>query len=101
SITPLRLSFFAPLDKVSEEPIMCYSLGKPHGQEACLLIRLVYQPPPIRQEQTMGRSHPSTPAQQAQWVSQLLAHDGLYGIVSQIARASGVSRQTLYRWKAR
>lgn len=48
----------------------------------------------------MGRKHPSTPAQQTQWVSQLLAHDGQYGIVSQTARESGLSRQTLYRWKA-
>jgi transposase-like protein len=49
----------------------------------------------------MGRRHPSTPAQQAQWASQLLAHQGQYGIVSQIAREGRVSRQTLYRWKAK
>lgn len=48
----------------------------------------------------MGRRHPSTPVQQAQWASQLLANQGHYGLVSQIAREGGVSRQTLYRWKA-
>lgn len=48
----------------------------------------------------MGRKHPSTPAQQTQWVSQLLANEGHYGLVSQIARQGGLSRQTLYRWKA-
>lgn len=48
----------------------------------------------------MVRTHPSTPAQRAQWVSQLITHDGEYGVVTALSRRSGVSRQTLYTWKA-
>lgn len=46
----------------------------------------------------MVRSHPSTPQQRAQWVSQMLAHQGHYGFVTQLSRETGVSRQTLYSW---
>jgi len=46
----------------------------------------------------MVRSHPSTPQQRAQWVSQMLAQQGHYGLVTQLSRQAGVSRQTLYTW---
>ena len=46
----------------------------------------------------MGHAHPSTPDQRAQWVGQMLAHEGDYGFVTQLSRMSGVSRQTLYTW---
>ena len=46
----------------------------------------------------MVRSHPSTPEQRAQWVSQMLAHQGHYGLVTHLSRQIGVSRQTLYTW---
>ncbi len=48
----------------------------------------------------MVQRHPSTPAQRTQWVSQMIAHAGEYGRVSALSRASGVSRQTLYAWRA-
>jgi hypothetical protein len=48
----------------------------------------------------MGQSHPSTPAQRVQWASQLIAHEGEYGVVTTLSRLSGVSRPTLYAWKA-
>lgn len=44
----------------------------------------------------MGHRHASTPAQRAQWVSQMIAHAGEYGVVTALSRAAGVSRQTLY-----
>ncbi len=49
----------------------------------------------------MVYTHASTISQRAQWVSALLAHEGRYGEVSQMSRSSGVSRQTLYAWKAK
>lgn len=49
----------------------------------------------------MGQPHASTPAQRAQWASQMLAHDHEYGFVSSLSRDIQVSRQTLHRWKAR
>ena len=49
----------------------------------------------------MGHAHPSTPAQRLQWTSQLLAHAGEYGVVAALSRATGVSRPTLYAWRAR
>lgn len=45
--------------------------------------------------------HASTPAERAQWVSQLIAGSGVYGVVSALSRSAQVSRQTLYEWKAR
>jgi transposase-like protein len=48
----------------------------------------------------MGRTHPSTPAERVQWVSHMLAHSGEYGLITQLARTLGVSRPTLYAWKA-
>lgn len=48
----------------------------------------------------MVRTHPSTPEQRAQWTAMLLAHQGEYGIVTHLSRQIGVSRQTLYAWRA-
>jgi hypothetical protein len=48
----------------------------------------------------MGHSHPSTPEQRVQWASHMLAHQGQYGLVTQLSRALNVSRPTLYAWKA-
>ena len=48
----------------------------------------------------MGQRHPSTAAQRAGWVSQLIAHAGEYGLVTQLSRSSGVSRQSLSAWRA-
>jgi hypothetical protein len=49
----------------------------------------------------MVHIHSSTVNQRVQWVSALLAHEGTYGEVSQMSRSSGLSRQTLYCWKAK
>jgi len=49
----------------------------------------------------MGQAHPSTPEQRAQWASQMLAHDHEYGMMSHLSATIGVSRPTLYAWKAR
>src|SRR5262245_56045815 len=49
-------------------------------------------------EEPMVRSHPSTPQQRAQWVSQMLAQQGHYGFVTRLSQQIGVSRQTLYTW---
>src|SRR5258707_11648471 len=51
-------------------------------------------------EEPMIHAHSSTPSQRVHWVSHLLAHSGSYGEVSQLSQMIGVSRQTLYRWKA-
>ena len=48
----------------------------------------------------MIHAHSSTPSQRVHWVSHLLAHSGSYGEVSHLSQMIGVSRQTLYRWKA-
>lgn len=45
------------------------------------------------------RPHPSTPTERVVWISYLLAHEGEYGVVSALARAIGVSRQSLTRWR--
>lgn len=49
----------------------------------------------------MGQTHPSTPEQRAQWAIQMLAHDHEYGMISHLSTTLGVSRPTLYAWKAR
>jgi hypothetical protein len=49
----------------------------------------------------MVQSHPSTPAQRVQSASQMLAHAHEYGFVTRLSREIGVSRPTLYAWKAR
>lgn len=48
----------------------------------------------------MGQPHPSTPAQRLQCASYLLAHAGEYGVVTALSRALGVTRPTLYAWRA-
>src|SRR6266566_7933993 len=47
----------------------------------------------------MVHGHSNTVSQQVQAVSDLLAHEGRYGVVSQLSRSQQVSRQTLYSWK--
>lgn len=49
----------------------------------------------------MDYTHSSTASQRVCWISDLLAHEGSYGVISQMSRNSGVSRQTLYGWKAK
>ena len=49
----------------------------------------------------MIQAHSSTAEQKAQWVSQRLPHEGSYGEVSRLSRSYGVSRQSLYGWKAK
>jgi hypothetical protein len=46
----------------------------------------------------MIHTHSSTASQRVQWVSELLAQAGRYGVVS---RSHDVSRQTLYTWKGK
>jgi hypothetical protein len=46
----------------------------------------------------MARRHGSTAEQRVGWVSQLLAGNRTYGLVTLLSRTSGVSRQTLYTW---
>jgi Transposase, Mutator family len=48
----------------------------------------------------MGQPHPSPPAQRLQCASYLLAHAGEYGVVTALSRTLGVSRPTLYAWRA-
>ena len=45
--------------------------------------------------------HCSTVQQRSEWVSQMLAHSRQHGLVSQLSRDNQVSRQSLYRWKAK
>ena len=47
----------------------------------------------------MGRMHPSTPIERAQWTAYMLAHQNDYGIVTQLSREHQVSRPTLYAWR--
>ncbi len=49
----------------------------------------------------MVQRHDSTPAQRAQVVCQMIAQAGDYGVVTQLSRELGVSRQTLYTWMQR
>jgi transposase-like protein len=49
----------------------------------------------------MVRTHPSTPAERAQWTAYMLAHCGEYGVISRLSREHGVSRPTLYAWRER
>ena len=49
----------------------------------------------------MIHTHSSTTSQRVQWVSELLAQEGRYGVVSQMSRSHDVSRQTLYTWKGK
>src|ERR1700694_5885228 len=51
------------------------------------------------QEKPMVHTHSSTASQRVHLVSQMLAHEGMYGEISQMSRSQQVSRQTLYAWK--
>jgi hypothetical protein len=55
----------------------------------------------ILREEPMIHTHSSTVSQRVQWVSELLAQQGRYGVVSQMSRSQAVSRQTLYSWKGK
>jgi hypothetical protein len=48
----------------------------------------------------MVQRHCSTASQRGEWVSRLIAQRGSYGEVSHLSQTIGVSRQTLYSWKA-
>lgn len=48
----------------------------------------------------MVQSHLITPSQRAQSASIMIAHAGQYGSVTALSQALGVSRPTLYAWKA-
>jgi hypothetical protein len=48
----------------------------------------------------MVQVHPSTPEERVQWASQMVTHAGEYGFVTRLSQESGVSRPTLYAWKA-
>ena len=47
----------------------------------------------------MGQLHPSTPVEQVQSFSHMLAHPDEHSLVTQLSRALNVSRPTLYAWK--
>jgi len=49
----------------------------------------------------MVQQYRSTPEQQLQWSAEMIAHAGEYGLVTRLARQSGLSRPTLYALKAR
>lgn len=49
----------------------------------------------------MVQPYRSTPEQQLQWSAEMIAHAGEYGLVTRLARQSGLSRPTLYALKAR
>jgi transposase-like protein len=48
----------------------------------------------------MVQRHASTPQERAQWTAFMIAHRGEYGVVARLSRAIGVSRPTLYAWRA-
>jgi hypothetical protein len=47
----------------------------------------------------MVHIYSSTMSQRIRHISALVAHEGTYGVVSQLSRSQQVSRQTLYSWK--
>ena len=65
-----------------------------------LVVWLWCQQQPPTREDTLGQSHPSTPAQRLQSARYLVAHAGEYGVVTALSRTLGVSRPTLYAWRA-
>ena len=46
-------------------------------------------------------THWSTVEERIEWISEVLAHPQQHGLLSERSRQSQVSRQTLYRWKAK
>src|SRR5262245_26660034 len=61
---------------------------------------VLIDPTETTREAPMGQPHPSMPAQRAQWSAHMIAHQGEYGVISELSRAHGVSRPTLYAWRA-
>ena len=49
----------------------------------------------------MVHSHPSTPQQRAQWIGQMLAHAGTYGVVTQLSRTHAPARTRCARAMSR
>src|SRR5437667_12600056 len=49
----------------------------------------------------MHQPHCSTADQRVHWASEMIVYEGSYGVVSQMSSRHGISRQTLYTWKAR
>ncbi len=49
----------------------------------------------------MGQGHCSTASQRVEWVSHLVVDSGSYGVITHLSQTIGVSRQTLYSWKAK
>ena len=49
----------------------------------------------------MVQQYRSSPEQQLQWSAEMITHAGEYGLVTRLARQSGLSRPTLYALKAR
>src|ERR687883_1581614 len=80
-------------------PIGLYSLTIHGLHNNALVVWLRCQLPPSTREDTMGQSHPSTPAHRAQCAAHLLAHACEYGVVPALSRQYGVSRPTLYAWR--
>src|SRR5260370_5930325 len=56
--------------------------------------------PTPSKEEPMIHDHSRGTGQGVDWVSHLLGQSGSYGEVSHLSQMIGVSRQTLYRWKA-
>src|SRR5215216_3802985 len=70
-------------------------------KKSSLVIWLMCHDQPITKEEPMVQRHRSTAEQQLQWSAEMIAHAGEYGLVTRLARQSGLSRPTLYALKAR
>jgi hypothetical protein len=70
-------------------------------QKSSLVIWLLCHDQPITKEEPMVQRHRTTPEQQLQWSAEMIAHAGEYGLVTRLARQSGLSRPTLYALKTR
>jgi hypothetical protein len=70
-------------------------------KKSSLVIWLMYHDQSITKEEPMIQRHRSTPEQQLQWSAEMITHAGEYGLVTRLARQSGLSRPTLYALKAR
>ena len=94
----LSLSF---LGKVQKKVKGLDSVKANSCQRSPWEVWLLKHLPNTPREKAMDYTHSSTASQRVCWVSELLAHEGSYGVISQMSRNSGVSRQTLYGWKAK
>jgi hypothetical protein len=70
-------------------------------KKSSLVIWLLCDEQPITKEEPMVQRHRTTPEQQLQWSAEMIAHAGEYGLVTRLARQSGLSRPTLYALKMR